>query len=52
MYQDTDFGKEILEGAEEQAEKLGIKLAETARTSRPIRTSPRRSPTSRGQAAT
>src|SRR5215216_4637064 len=29
MYQDTDFGKEILEGAKEQAEKLGIKLAET-----------------------
>jgi len=28
MYQDTDFGKEILEGAKEQAEKLGIKLAE------------------------
>jgi branched-chain amino acid transport system substrate-binding protein len=29
MYQDTDFGKEILEGAKEQADKLGIKLAET-----------------------
>ena len=29
MYQDTDFGKEILEGASEQTEKLGIKLAET-----------------------
>jgi branched-chain amino acid transport system substrate-binding protein len=29
MYQDTDFGKEILEGAKEQAEKLGIKIAET-----------------------
>src|SRR5213595_213022 len=29
MYQDTDFGKEILEGAKEQTEKLGIKLAET-----------------------
>src|SRR5690348_4440810 len=24
MYQDTDFGKEIVEGAEEQAKKLGI----------------------------
>jgi len=30
MYQDTDFGKEILEGAELQAKKLGIKIAETA----------------------
>jgi branched-chain amino acid transport system substrate-binding protein len=29
MYQDTDFGKEILEGAKEQAESLGIKIAET-----------------------
>jgi branched-chain amino acid transport system substrate-binding protein len=29
MYQDTDFGKEILEGAKEQAEKLGIKIVET-----------------------
>jgi branched-chain amino acid transport system substrate-binding protein len=29
MYQDTDFGKEILEGAKEQTEKLGIKIAET-----------------------
>jgi branched-chain amino acid transport system substrate-binding protein len=28
MYQDTDFGKEILEGAKEQAEKLGIKIVE------------------------
>lgn len=28
MYQDTDFGKEILEGAEEQAKKLGIKVVE------------------------
>jgi branched-chain amino acid transport system substrate-binding protein len=28
MYQDTDFGKEILEGAEEQAKKLGIKIVE------------------------
>jgi branched-chain amino acid transport system substrate-binding protein len=28
MYQDTDFGKEILEGAELQTKKLGIKLAE------------------------
>jgi branched-chain amino acid transport system substrate-binding protein len=44
MYQDTDFGKEILEGAKEQAEKLGIKLARRRRTSRPTRTSPRRSP--------
>jgi branched-chain amino acid transport system substrate-binding protein len=29
MYQDTDFGKEILEGAKEQAEALGIKIVET-----------------------
>jgi branched-chain amino acid transport system substrate-binding protein len=29
MYQDTDFGKEILEGAKEQTEKLGMKLVET-----------------------
>ena len=30
MYQDTDFGKEILEGAKEQAEKLKMKIVETA----------------------
>jgi branched-chain amino acid transport system substrate-binding protein len=30
MYQDTDFGKEILEGAEEQTQKLGIKIVEKA----------------------
>lgn len=30
MYQDTDFGKEILEGAEQQTKKLGIKLVEAA----------------------
>src|SRR5215470_5217262 len=30
MYQDTDFGKEILEGAELQTKKLGIKIVETA----------------------
>jgi branched-chain amino acid transport system substrate-binding protein len=30
MYQDTDFGKEILEGAEIQTKKLGIKVVETA----------------------
>ena len=30
MYQDTDFGKEILDGAELQAKKLGIKLVATA----------------------
>jgi branched-chain amino acid transport system substrate-binding protein len=29
MYQDTDFGKEVLEGAEQQTRKLGIKLVET-----------------------
>ena len=29
MYQDTDFGKEVLEGVQAQAEKLKIKLAET-----------------------
>jgi branched-chain amino acid transport system substrate-binding protein len=28
MYQDTDFGKEILEGAELQTKKLGIQLVE------------------------
>jgi branched-chain amino acid transport system substrate-binding protein len=28
MYQDTDFGKEILEGAEQQTKKLGIALVE------------------------
>ena len=30
MYQDTDFGKEILVGAELQTKKLGVKLLETA----------------------
>ncbi len=30
MYQDTDFGKEILEGAKEQTDKLKVKLVETA----------------------
>jgi len=30
MYQDTDFGKEILEGVELQTKKLGLKIAETA----------------------
>jgi branched-chain amino acid transport system substrate-binding protein len=30
MYQDTDFGKEVLEGVELQAKKLGIKIAESA----------------------
>jgi branched-chain amino acid transport system substrate-binding protein len=30
MYQDTDFGKEIVEGAEEQAKKLGITIVERA----------------------
>jgi branched-chain amino acid transport system substrate-binding protein len=30
MYQDTDFGKEILEGAELQTKKLGIKVVEAA----------------------
>src|SRR5215475_11590797 len=29
MYQDTDFGKEILEGAKEQADALKIKIVET-----------------------
>jgi branched-chain amino acid transport system substrate-binding protein len=28
MYQDTDFGKEILEGVEQQTKKLGIKIVE------------------------
>lgn len=28
MYQDTDFGKEILEGAEQQTKKLGIEIVE------------------------
>ncbi|CAN5506090.1 ABC transporter substrate-binding protein [soil metagenome] len=30
MYQDTDFGKEIVEGAEQQTKKLGIPLVEKA----------------------
>ena len=30
MYQDTDFGKEILVGAEMQTKQLGINIAETA----------------------
>ena len=30
MYQDTDYGKEILEGAELQTKKLGIKIVESA----------------------
>jgi len=30
MYQDTDFGKEVLEGVELQTKKLGIKIVETA----------------------
>ena len=30
MYQDTDFGKEILEGAEIQTKKLGMKVVEAA----------------------
>src|ERR1700704_4795125 len=30
MYQDTDFGKEIVVGAEMQAKQLNIKIAETA----------------------
>ncbi|MFI5000136.1 MAG: ABC transporter substrate-binding protein [Reyranellales bacterium] len=30
MYQDTDFGKEILVGAEMQTKKLGVKLVEAA----------------------
>ena len=29
MYQDTDFGKEVFEGVEIQAKKLGIKIVET-----------------------
>ena len=29
MYQDTDYGKEILDGAEQQAKKLNVKLVET-----------------------
>ena len=29
MYQDTDFGKEVLDGVQLQAEKMRIKLAET-----------------------
>ena len=30
MYQDTDFGKEVLDGVQQQAGKLKIKLVETA----------------------
>jgi branched-chain amino acid transport system substrate-binding protein len=29
MYQDTDFGKEVVEGADQQTRKLGIKVVET-----------------------
>src|SRR3989440_6023151 len=29
MYQDTDFGKEVLDGVQAQAEKMKLKLAET-----------------------
>ena len=29
MYQDTDFGKEVLDGVQMQAEKLKIKVVET-----------------------
>lgn len=29
MYQDTDFGKEVLEGIEDQAKAMGLKLAES-----------------------
>ena len=29
MYQDTDFGKEVLDGVQAQVEKMKIKLAET-----------------------
>jgi branched-chain amino acid transport system substrate-binding protein len=29
MYQDTDFGKEVLDGVHQQAEKLKVKLVET-----------------------
>jgi len=29
MYQDTDFGKEVLDGVQQQADKLKVKLAET-----------------------
>jgi branched-chain amino acid transport system substrate-binding protein len=29
MYQDTDFGKEVLDGVQQQVEKMKIKLAET-----------------------
>jgi branched-chain amino acid transport system substrate-binding protein len=29
MYQDTDFGKEVLDGIQQQADKLKIKIAET-----------------------
>jgi len=30
MYQDTDFGKEVLDGVQAQAEKMKLKLVETA----------------------
>src|SRR5258708_38616919 len=29
MYQDTDFGKEVLDGVQMQAEKMKLKIAET-----------------------
>ena len=30
MYQDTDFGKEVLEGVEQQAKAMGVKLVEVS----------------------
>jgi len=51
MYQDTDFGKEVMDGIQMQVDKMKIKLAETTTHKRPTRTSPRRSPSSRRRAA-
>ena len=30
IYQDTDYGQEILEGAEDQAEEMGLRIWETS----------------------
>jgi len=40
MYQDTDFGKEVLDGVQMQADKLKIKVAETTTHKPTTRTSP------------
>ena len=51
MYQDTDFGKEILIGAELQAKQLGINIVEMAAHKPTDRISRHPSPSSKAQAA-